>query len=406
MNEGPRADIVAQQYKKWQYPEPVHNLEAYLQDNWDWFDPTVSHRIYWPDRAYAPDLEILSAGCGTTQAPLVAYNNRAAKVTAIDISQESLDHCQFLKDKYGLKNLELHLLPIEEVDSLNQNFDLILCSGVLHHMASPQTGMNALADVLRPQGVAAIMVYARYGRIGVEIMQSVFRQIGLRQDDESLRMVRTGLNSLDPSHAARAYLAVATDLSYDAGMVDTFLHGRDVSFTVQDCLDLVEHAGLVFQDWFVKTPVYAPTLVEPDNEFYAAIAALPERQMWSVMERLRNQTGCHFFTACKPERPTSHYRIDLTTSQATDYVPLWRMRAGIDGDRVFRPGWTVQINPTHQALVRLVDGMRSIRQIASHMAQSGVIVDVDQGALELIALELFKQLWRLDFVAVDLTATA
>ena len=219
-------------------------------------------------------------------------------------------------------------------------------------------------------------------------------------------MVRTGLNSLDPSHTARAYMSVATDLSYDAGMVDTFLHGRDVSFTVQDCLDLVENSGLVFQDWFLKTPVYAPTRVEPDNEFYAAIAALPERQMWSVMERLRNQTGCHFFTACKPERPASHYRIDFTASQAPDYVPLWRMRTGIAGDRVFRPGWTIEINPTHQAFARLVDGERSIRQIATQVAQSGVIGDTDQAASAVIARELFEQLWRLDFVAVDLTATA
>jgi hypothetical protein len=32
--------------------------------------------------------------------------------------QPSLDHQQYLKDKHGLKNLELHLLPIEELSAL------------------------------------------------------------------------------------------------------------------------------------------------------------------------------------------------------------------------------------------------------------------------------------------------
>ena len=49
---------------------------------------------------------------------MFAYNNRAAQVVAIDVSQSAIDHEQYLKDKYSLKNLELHHLPIEEVGTL------------------------------------------------------------------------------------------------------------------------------------------------------------------------------------------------------------------------------------------------------------------------------------------------
>lgn len=406
MTESPRGDMVAQQYKKWQYPEPVHNLETYLAGTWEWYDPSHAHRILWPDRPYQPDMDILSAGCGTNQAPTIAYTNRAAKVTALDISQESLDHGKYLKDKYGLKNLELHLLPIEEVGSLDQSFDLIVCTGVLHHMASPDTGMAALAEVLRPEGVAGIMLYARYGRIGVEIMQAVFRDMGLRQDDESLQMVRNGLNWLDPSHPARTYMGIATDLWYDAGMVDTFLHGRDRSFTVQDCLDLVSGAGLVFQDWFLKTAVYPPTLVNPGNDFLAAVSQLPETTMWSVMERLRNQTGCHFFTACRPERASATYRIDFSSSRALDYVPIWRHKAGTNGENVFRFDWTIQLNPTHLAIAQHVDGEQTISEIAARVAASGLVAGADQTGLQYVALELFEHLWKMDFLAVDLSGTS
>ncbi len=259
MTDNPRADLVAQQYEKWQYPEPIQNLESWLSNNWQWFDPSHAHRMLWPDRPYKPDMDILIAGCGTNQAAVFAYTNRAAKVVAVDVSQPSLDHSRYLKDKYALKNLELQLLPIEDVPSLDRDFDLIVSTGVLHHMADPAAGMKALADCLRPDGVAAIMLYARYGRVGVELMQSIFREMGLSQDEESLRMVKEGIASLAPSHPLASYMSIAPDLQFDAGLVDTFLHGRDRSYTVEDCLELVESAGLVFQDWFLKTSYYPPT---------------------------------------------------------------------------------------------------------------------------------------------------
>ena len=137
MNNDPRADVVSRQYERWSYPQPIQDLDAWLSNHWEWFDPSHAHRILWPDREYKPDLDILIAGCGTNQAAVFAATNRDAKVVAIDISQPSLNHQQYLKDKHGLWNLELHLLPIEELPTLGLDFDLIVSTGVLHHMADP-----------------------------------------------------------------------------------------------------------------------------------------------------------------------------------------------------------------------------------------------------------------------------
>ena len=400
----PRADVVAQQYQKWTYPEPIQNLETFLANNWQWFDPSHAHRILWPDRPQNAELDILIAGCGTNQAAQIAYMNRAAKVVAVDVSQPSLDHEKFLKEKYGLKNLELKLLPIEEIPSLNQKFDLVMSTGVLHHMDSPKVGMKALADVMRPDAVAAIMLYARYGRAGVELMQAVFREMGLRQDEESLQMVKAAVASLGPSHPLQGYISIAPDLNFDAGVVDTFLHGRDVSFTVDDCLDLVQSAGLEFQDWLLKSPYYPPTLTEPGNEFYAAVNQLPAEKMWSVMERINTLNGCHFFMATHADRPKASYRIDFSSPSALDYVPLFRLRCGITGQDIFRHDWTVRLDPTHLAFAQYINGELSIREIAAKVAQSGLL-SADQAELELIALELFENLWRFDFIAIDLSAT-
>ena len=131
------------------YPQPILDLRNWLTNNWQWFDPSHAHAMFWPDRNYKPDMDILIAGCGTNQAAVFAYTNPQAKVIAIDVSQPSLDHHQFLKRKHSLKNLHLYRLPIEDVGQLNQDFDLIVSTGVLHHLAVPEAGIKALAQHLR-----------------------------------------------------------------------------------------------------------------------------------------------------------------------------------------------------------------------------------------------------------------
>ena len=400
MTTDPLDDVVSGQYRKWVYPEPIVDLPAWLADNWQWFDPAHAHRMFWPDRGYKPDMDILIAGCGTNQAAVFAYTNPGASVVAIDISQPSLDHHRHLKDKYGMRNLELHLLPIEDVSTLGRDFDLVVSTGVLHHMAEPKEGMQALAGCLRPDGVAAIMLYARYGRIGVEILQSVFRDLGLTQDEASLVVVKDAIASLPEDHPIRGYLTMAPDLGFDAGLVDTFLHGRDRSYTVDDCLDMVASAGLIFQEWFLKSPYYPP---EPSGGgLYAAVAALPRERQWTVMERINTRNACHFFTACRVDRPHKTYRIDFASPDVLDAVPAFRYRCGLDASAVFRPDWRMSLDPVQIALVQKVDGRRTIREIVAVTARTAPLFQRSPVDLEDFGLTLFQSLWQRDFLAMGL----
>jgi hypothetical protein len=62
------------------------------------------------------------------------------------------------------------------------------------------------------------------------------------------------------------------------------------------------------------------------------------------MERVQTLNGCHFFMACRSERPKSSYVIDFSAPEALDYVPLMRMRCGVDGDEAFWPAGRVRLN--------------------------------------------------------------
>lgn len=402
MNDDPGADIVGRQYEQWRYPLPIEDLGVWTANHWEWFDPAHAHRVFWPDRDYKPDLDILIAGCGTNQAAVFAFTNPGAKVVAIDISQSSLDHQQYLKDRHRLGNLDLHLLSVEELPTLGLDFDLVVSTGVLHHMADPLAGMKALAGCLRPDGALGVMLYAKYGRMGVELLQSIFRDLGLGQNEASVQMVKHTISVLPPDHPVRSYLKIARDLQSDAALVDTFLPARERSYTVQECIDLISSAGLAFQGWFHKTPYYPHDLFAPDAAFYSALNTLPETKVWSVMERVQTLNGCHFFMACRPDRPKESYAIDFSTVESLDYVPVLRTRCGVSGTDIVWPGARISANPTQLPFVQHVDGRRTIREIVGEVAQKADRPHADATDLETFGRKLFQSLWRLDWVAMAL----
>jgi hypothetical protein len=119
------------------------------------------------------------------------------------------------------------------------------------------------------------------------------------------------------------------------------------------------------------------------------------------MERIHSVNACHFFMACRPERPKESYTIDFSTHDCLDYVPLMRVRCGLSGGEVFRPDWRVRLNSAQLPFVQHVDGHRTIRDIAASVhgetSSRGSVADVEK-----FAGKLFQALWRLDFLAMAL----
>jgi hypothetical protein len=158
----------------------------------------------------------------------------------------------------------------------------------------------------------------------------------------------------------------------------------------------------VFQGWFQKAPYYPHEMFIAPNDLYPAINALPEPTVWSVKERLQPVNACHYFMACRPERPKESYTIDFSTQDCLDYVPSMRMRCGLSGNEIFRPNWRATLDSSQLAFVQHVDGQRTIRQIAASAAQTGVSRQGSRADVEKFARKLFEALWRLDFLAMVL----
>jgi hypothetical protein len=197
-------------------------------------------------------------------------------------------------------------------------------------------------------------------------------------------------------------LKLSRNSQFDAVLVDTFLHGRARNYTVDECLELVSSAGLAFHGWLLNAPYYPHDLVTASSELYPVVNALPDSRIWSVMERVHTVNACHFFMACHPERPKKRYAIDFSTPDCLDYVPVMRMRCGLSGTQIFRPGWRMNLNAAQLPFVQFVDGRRTIQDIAECVARgkdtsSRSVVDFKK-----FGRRLFQSLWRLDFVAMTI----
>jgi len=127
--------------------------------------------------------------------------------------------------------------------------------------------------------------------------------------------------------------------------------------------------------------------------------------MWSVIQRLIVNNGCHSFMACRPERPKEGYTIDFSTRDSVDYVPMMRRGCGLSGSEVIRSDFHLGLDAAHLEFVRHVDGRRTVRDIAERMARSPGSWQNTAGNVQEYGREVCEWLWRLDVIAIALAPT-
>lgn len=382
------------------YPSEIRDLDSWMDKNWEWFDPASAASTLWPDAQLGTDVDILVAGSGPNQAAIFARCNPASRVVGIDVSPRAIEHLHSLKDTYGLTNLDPHLMAVEEVRSVGREFDLIVATNVLEHLADPVSGLRELAHCLRRSGVLGIAVDAKYGRLGVEMLQTAFDVLGLAPDTSSVQVVRELISALPSEHPVLDYFKMApVSAQSGAGLAHTFLHGESRVYSVNDTLGLVRSAGLAFQGWFLKAPYYPHDWFAPGTPLGDAVDSLSGSELWSVMERLNVMNACHMFMACHPDRPVASYEIDFSTANALDYIPEFRARCGFERDELYRPNWRTRINPIQTAFLEHVNGYRSIRKIAKQVLKHSGSAELNLAGLEEFGCSFFASLWKLDFMA-------
>jgi len=400
-NPTTHGDAVQSQYEQWVYPQPIPDLsDPQIRSTRDAGDPDVLGHAYWPDRPIREDLSILIAGCGPNSAARYAFNHPKATVVGVDISESSLAHARHLKEKHQLKNLALHQCRVEEVDKLGLTFDLIDSTGVLHHLPEPKHGIRALANVLRPDGVIFLLLYATYGRAGVYMLQRLFRLLHVGQSPADVAFAKQVLGALKSDHWGRGYIDHALDLHFDAGIVDTFLHPQDRAYAVADCIDLLDSADLVLQDWKYRYFYNPEWQIPRDHPLFERIRDLPERDRWQAMELFHGRISTHTFFACHRERDPASYRIDFERKDLMEMRPIRRFgvvgRVEPDGSFSLErtPFPKISLRDAYAAAFQLVDGRRTIGEC---FGAAGLRAESEEIAVT-FCRDMFRDLWRLGYI--------
>jgi len=403
------ADPVREFYTEHPYPPPVKNLDR-ARDEWrDENRHRAEYHLLWPNKPYRADLDVLVAGCGTWQAAKYALCHPNARVVGIDVSPTSLNHTEQLKRKYNLANLETQQLSIENAGLLHRRFDLIVCTGVLHHLTDPDTGLQALRSVLSSTGAMYLMVYAPYGRTGVYMLQDYCRKLGIGNSLAEVKDLATVVEALPPLHPLVGLLRGARDAQNVDALADALLNPRDRSYSVPELFDFIERNGFSLNRWYWQAP-YLPQCGAISATPHAnRLTALPAREQYAAMELWRGTMTCHSIVV-SPDASEVPAEVRLDDQDWQRYVPhrlpstlcvQERLPAGAAGVLLNRShqyhDLILIIGPQEKRMFERIDGRRSVAEIIDHTRDAETLARTQA---------FFERLWEYDQVVFDTSKAA
>jgi SAM-dependent methyltransferase len=114
---------------------------------------------------------VLEIGCGIGT-DTMNFARAGAQVTAMDLSDASLDIARLRAHVYGLSNIRFYRGNAEELTSVvtPEPYDLIYSFGVIHHTPNPERVIQQLRQYSRPGTVLKVMLYHRYSWKALEVL--------------------------------------------------------------------------------------------------------------------------------------------------------------------------------------------------------------------------------------------
>jgi SAM-dependent methyltransferase len=278
----PTTDAVRAMYEAYPYPA-VAEPEIRLGTN---ARLLLSYGVL--ARSRRRPLHCLDAGCGRANGSLgAAATQPDVQFTAIDMNRRALADAAQAAARMGLRNITFHevdLMTLEGLEVPDGGFDVIVSSGVLHHLASPDAGLAHLRRVLAPHGVLSVMVYGAMGREPLyRMVKAVDLLVGRdRPIAERLAMARR-LATDAHAEAVRVGPVALTDTMHDNEFVDRYLNVNETAYDVASLFALLGRHDLRFLRWIEP----AEWVVSPRREGSAGVADhLSDLERFQIVEQL------------------------------------------------------------------------------------------------------------------------
>lgn len=94
------------------------------------------------------------------------FAQAGAELCGIDLTERAVEHTRRRLSLFGL-NSRLELGDAEKLEFSDESFNIVYSWGVLHHSPDTPKAIDEAYRVLRPGGVAKIMIYHKWSMIGV-----------------------------------------------------------------------------------------------------------------------------------------------------------------------------------------------------------------------------------------------
>jgi SAM-dependent methyltransferase len=274
----------------------------------------LNHYCFGGRQNFGNDFRVLVAGGGTGDHTIFLaeqLRDYDARVIYVDISRANMDIARERGRVRQLSNIEWHHGSLLDIASLGlAPFDMISCTGVLHHLPEPDRGIEALRAVLAPDGAMSLMLYGRTGRLAVYASQELMRLVNEGVTDPKLKAqhARAMIQCLPESNwllrggdPRKIHTEYVDD---DSNLYDVLLHEQDRAYSVPEIYEFLAGAGLElieFTSFFSEPPccrfMYDPLSWIVDSAVTEHIAKMASPQRQAIAEAMNCVLTCHAFYA-------------------------------------------------------------------------------------------------------------
>lgn len=110
------------------------------------------------DTCYPAGSRVLEAGCGVgAQTVTLARNSPQARITSIDISENSLAEAKRKAESDGVTNVQFQQADIFHLPFGQESFDHVFVCFVLEHLSRPIEALQSLKNLLRIGGTITVI---------------------------------------------------------------------------------------------------------------------------------------------------------------------------------------------------------------------------------------------------------
>lgn len=259
-----------------------------------------------PSFMFTNNINILVAGCGTGRHAINAANGfNNTNILAVDICRNSLAYAATKAREFNINNIDFKLADLTKLGVLtdsnivNRKFDIIECSGVLHHIKNYKVALNNLLKNLKPNGLIKISLYSERARKPIVQIRDLFKRNSLILDAQHIRIVRQAIMQSDSLENKKGVLN-SDDFYSMSGTVDLLFHQYEKRFTPLSLKSLCKSHNL---DWLGFSNLGRETKHQ-FMEFHGSSYDFTDLNQWEEFEKVYPETFSsmyQFYCQYKPK---------------------------------------------------------------------------------------------------------